>query len=190
MNSRYLIFFCFAVFTIFGSSATPLHADDDCPPCGEPDNTDPDNNNNAADPVFMSHDPRPRVSLSLAKSTLALADSQQTLTLTPEEAEVLAIYSQSVKANPRLTAMETMRMWQGDYSPGLKRSALMLALTQTADTNATQLYQFMLAALDNPQVQLKEIRRLGCGNGLEKAKAARLYAVMQQNPQLAALTRQ
>jgi hypothetical protein len=93
-------------------------------------------------------------------------------------------YLSAIKKNPANAFPEALAIWKGNDSADLQRLVIFKALEVVTSTEEDESLQFMLKSLDAPVAQRKECARLGRGNGLEKAIAAKRIALLESNPKL------
>lgn len=160
-----------------------LRAETICPgDCG--DNPDPNNGNNANDPVFFFPDPISKLSAKDKAAQLR----QQVLSKSPsagqQEQVALQAYEAQRKSTPRDLYAVVLDVWGREVSPELKQYVILSSLSSMRSTEQVEVLKFMLGALSDLGSQKQELARLSKGNGLMKAQAARLMDVLNRNPQL------
>lgn len=155
-----------------------------------PDCPKPPNNNgggtgdhNAQDPVFLLSEKKPVVSVKERRGQLDQRVSGRSTVTGEQEKAVLRSYEETREKDARQLYGKVLEMWGQEISPELKQYAILSSLPVVKSTDEVQTLRFMLSALEDVDARVKELTVLSKGNGLEKAKAARLLAILNRNPQ-------
>lgn len=156
-------------------------------PGDDPDpGTDDDGNHTPNDPAFMMKDPAMKVALQQQQASVAQGEQsvKKPSELVVTEQEHYQAYVDAVKKHPDAALSEAVTVWKGNDSADLQRLVIFKALENVTSSEDAGTLQFMLKALDAPEVQRQECARLGRGNSLEKTIAAKRITVLESNPKL------
>jgi hypothetical protein len=155
-----------------------------CPP------PDPQNNNggntgdhNAQDPVFLLSEKKPVMSAGEKLGQISQQGSVTRGVSGEAEKAVLAEYETARKQGGGQVYGKVLDIWGREVSPEVKQYAILSSLPVVKTTDEVQTLKFMLSALENVDARVAELTAMAKGNGLEKAKAARLMEVLSRNPQ-------
>jgi len=175
----------FAIFVVtallFGGVS--LKAADACPlpPDLPPDGPLPPP---APDPEFFLAEMQPAVSAKAKLSQLRQQVVSQTNSSGDYDQGVLKSYEAARKENPSGIFDQVMEVWAKSVSIELKQYIVLSALSAVKSTEQVETLRFMLASIDDSRSQVNVLAGLSKGNGLEKAKAARLMNILSKNPQI------
>ena len=156
-------------------------------PTAAPTGTASPGGNNSNDPAFIMPNAaanlaRQRVSQALLAGPAPKAPAEL---VAAEQARYQA-FLEATKAHPAQSYGYALGVWKENASTDLQRLVLFRALEATRFSEESASLQFMLKALEDVPAQRQECLRLGRGNSLEKAIAARRLVLLEGNPHLQA----
>lgn len=154
-----------------------------CPPQKPSNNNNDPTGNNAMDPVFLLIEKKPAVSAGEKLGRINQQGAQKKAVSGEKEKAVLADYEATRKQEVGKVFGKVMQIWAQEVSPEVKQYTILASLPVVKTTEEVQTLKFMLSALEDAQARVAELTVLAKGNGLEKAKAARLMDVLSRNPQ-------
>ena len=178
--------FCWVAAFVLGMVSGSVAADppkkckkQDQTPCqSSTDHGTPINGGSAKDPVFVVS-PVVAVAAAIPKTVSTKEASEGSAA----EAERLAKALEGTKDGAALLAL-AREAWRSEVNETLQRHAAAKARTAAKTTGERQELDFMLGALDQPEVAQAKLLEMGRGNGLEKKLAAERLGLLLANPNL------
>lgn len=170
-----------AVCALFFGAADYLKACND-PECKKTEgNPVKSPNHTAQDPCFVVS---PGVfAMGANKSVRTEANKAAAVSTDADAASRLLKVMDQTKDPARISPV-VCEAWRSNVSVDVQRRLLVWGKTSAASTADRQLFDFMLAALDNPVVEREACLKMGRGNGLERKQAADRLAWLLGNPNL------
>ena len=187
LRSAFLVFAA-AVLVCGAGPARTLAEDPQCgcpkaSPGGGPD--DPNNTHN--DAAFLMPDAAANLARQRVSQALLAGPAPKTpAELVAAEQARYQAFLEATKAHPGQSYGYALGVWKENASADLQRLVLFRALEATRSSEESAALQFMLKALEDVPGQRQECLRLGRGNSLEKAIAARQLVLLEGNPHLQA----
>ncbi|MFA6289441.1 MAG: hypothetical protein WC661_18830 [Opitutaceae bacterium] len=169
-----------AVLGLLGGVAV-VEAVENCPLPKNPGSDD--SGGTANDPVFFLAEAQPSMGVKEKLGRLREQVISRTNSSGEQDQAVLKAYEDTRKATPAGIYDSVLAVWGQPVSAELKQYILLSSLTLVKTTEQVETLRFMLASLNDLPAQTGQLASLSKGNGLEKAKAARLMGILSKNPQ-------